>query len=208
MYHCISADPPWLERGGGKCKRGADRHYPLLATPEIVRVMLSAPCWQPAADCHLWLWVTNNFLEDGLFVMRALGFRYVTNLAWGKVKERDQGDLFVQQGLGQYLRGSHELCLFGVRGRQPALARTQSSFLLLHERTEHSVKPAEAYQRMETISPGPRLEIFSRDARAGWDGWGGKACEVCNDDIPRDAPCPACDGKGVIHHYTQGRRDE
>lgn len=173
LYKCISADPPWLERGGGKCKRGADRHYPLLKTHDVIRVMLSAPQWNPdPAGCHLWLWVTNNYLLDGLHVMKALGFRYITNLAWGKVKERDSGELFVQQGLGQYLRGSHELCLFGVMGMQPALSRSESSFLLLDERQKHSAKPAEAYARMEAISEGPRLEMFARQDRPGWDVFG------------------------------------
>lgn len=69
-YRCITLDPPWNERGGGKIKRGADAHYPLLKTPDIVRVILQATVWHPSDNCHLWLWVTDNFLEDGLFVMR------------------------------------------------------------------------------------------------------------------------------------------
>ena len=78
-YRCIVADPPWNERGGGKIKRGADRHYPLMKTPDIA-CMLLAPAWRPAESCHLWLWVTDNFLPDGLLVMDALGFRYVRTM--------------------------------------------------------------------------------------------------------------------------------
>lgn len=162
-YRCILADPPWAETGGGKIKRGADRHYPVLATPEIIRVMLTAPAWRPAADCHLWLWVTNNFLEHGLLVMRALGFRYVTNVVWAKRRF----------GLGQYARGQHELMLFGVRGRLPAIRKTRS--LLggdLLPRREHSRKPDEQYEAIETVSPGPRVEFFARRPRADWDVWG------------------------------------
>jgi N6-adenosine-specific RNA methylase IME4 len=88
-YQIIYADPPWMERGGGECKRGADRHYPLMPTKAICSMnihSISAP------NAHLYLWVTNNFLEDGLKVMRHWGFRYVTMITW--VKDR--------QGLGQY----------------------------------------------------------------------------------------------------------
>ena len=82
-YGCISADPPWDESGGGKCKRGADRHYPLIKKKEDIRdAMLQSGKWYPAETCHLWLWVTNNFLPDGLWLMAELGFTYKTNRAW------------------------------------------------------------------------------------------------------------------------------
>jgi N6-adenosine-specific RNA methylase IME4 len=160
-YRCILADPPWLERGGGKIKRGADRHYPLMHTPEIAKMMFRSGVWAPAADCHLWLWVTNNFLRHGLGLMETLGFRYVTNAVW--VKDC--------MGLGQYLRGQHELLLFGVRGRLPSQSRSQST-LIRAPRREHSRKPDEAYEVIEAVSPGPRLEMFARTKRPGWDAWG------------------------------------
>jgi len=66
-YRCISADPPWNERGGGKIVRGAQRHYPLMKTPDITAAMLQAPQWRPDRDgCHMWLWVTDNYLRDGV----------------------------------------------------------------------------------------------------------------------------------------------
>ncbi|PCC73126.1 N6-adenosine-specific RNA methylase IME4 [Nannocystis exedens] len=157
-FRCIAADPPWLEQGGGG--RGAQEHYPLLSTPAIIETMLRAPCWTPAPSCHLWLWVTNNFLPDGLHVMQALGFRYVSNMAWAKDKV----------GLGQYLRGQHELVLFGVRGQLPAQAPVPS--LLVAPRRAHSQKPPEAFERFEAVSPGPRLEMFARERRSGWEPWG------------------------------------
>jgi len=164
-YKCLLADPPWTETGGGKIKRGADRHYPLLKTHEIIEVMLSAPQWRPdPSGAHLWLWVTNNYLEDGLFVMKALGFRYVTNAVWAKTR----------MGLGQYLRGQHELLLFGVRGRQPAMIRNRPTLIgkKLLPRTEHSRKPDEAHAMIEAVSPGPRVEFFARRPREGWDAFG------------------------------------
>ena len=80
-YRTILADPPWLERGGGQIKRGADRHYPLMPTADICRLPVSG--WA-APDAHLYLWVTNNFLAAGLEVMKAWGFRYVTKIDWYK----------------------------------------------------------------------------------------------------------------------------
>ena len=160
-YKCILADPPWLERGGGKIKRGADKHYPLLKTHEIIETMLRAEVWTPDINCHLWLWVTNNFLKDGLEVMKALGFRYVTNLVW--VKDR--------VGLGQYLRGQHELLLFGVRGRLASESRSTPS-VIVAPRTKHSAKPEESFSVIESVSPGPRLEMFAREQRDGWDSFG------------------------------------
>jgi N6-adenosine-specific RNA methylase IME4 len=110
------------------------------------------------------MWVTNNFLRHGLSLMEWLGFRYVTNAAWAK-------DRF---GLGQYLRGQHELCLFGVMGKLPALNRSQSTLIGggLLPRRKHSQKPSESHDLFEAVSPGPRLEMFAREHRPGWDVWG------------------------------------
>lgn len=161
-YACIAADPPWPHRGGGG--KGAQEHYDTLSIDQIIRVMLTAPCWQPADNAHLWLWVPNNWLEQGLHVMRALGFRYVTNLAWAKDK----------MGIGFYLRGKHELCLFGVRGSLSSQSKGTSS-LVVARRLQHSRKPDEAYDAIEAVSPGPRLEMFARRERDGWDLWGNQA---------------------------------
>jgi len=163
VYHTIMADPPWLERGAGKCKRGADRHYDLMTTDAIVAAMLGADKWCPADDCHLWLWVTNNFLPDGLRVVEALGFRYVTNLVWVK-------DMI---GIGQYLRGQHEICLFGVRGKamMPEKRNVSSVAWYLH-RGKHSKKPEDVVGHIMRVSPGPYLEMFARGPRRGWDVWG------------------------------------
>ena len=157
-YRCIAADPPWAEKGGS---RGADKHYPLLPTAEIPRVMMQSPLWRPAASAHLWLWVTANFLKDGIWLMEALGFRYVSFAVWVKPSI----------GIGQYLRLRHEPILFGVRGRLRTSDHGVDS-VIEAPRGRHSEKPAEAYQRIERVSPGPRLEIFARAPRVGWDVWG------------------------------------
>ena len=99
-YKTIYADPPWMEHGGGKIKRGADRHYPLMKTKDI----LALPVHEliDPEGCHLYLWTTNNFLPDALEVVKAWGFEYVTLITW--MKDR--------QGLGQYYRGLTEHCIF------------------------------------------------------------------------------------------------
>ena len=77
----------------------------------------------------------------------------------------------LQIGLGQYMRGSHELCLFGVRGKTMRPEKAPPS-VVIAERSKHSSKPAEAFAAIEQVSPGPRLEMFAREPRAGWDVWG------------------------------------
>lgn len=172
-YLTILADPPWAERGGGKIKRGADRHYPLMKTPVILEVIQYADCWRPARDAHLWMWVTNNHLEGGLWVMKKLGFRYITNWPWFKGDEEDFASGSAPIGLGQYQRGQHELLLFGVRGRAmvpPTHLRHGS--VIFERKREHSKKPEKSYRIIEDTSRAPRLEMFAREPRDGWDVWG------------------------------------
>ena len=163
-FSCILMDPPWQERGGGKIKRGADRHYPLVPSRQLPLVILGSGVFRPAQDCHLWMWSTNNFLPDALWLMSALGFRYVTNAVW--VKDRI--------GLGQYFRGQHELLLLGVQGSGPAVrtAARDLPSVVFAPRTKHSAKPTEAYELIEARSMGPRLEMFARHPRSGWACWG------------------------------------
>ena len=121
-FKTVLLDPPWYERGGGKIKRGADKHYPIMKTPDIIRTITQCEHWNNIDDnAHMYLWVTNNHLESGLFVMRSLGFRYVTNIVW--VKDRI--------GLGQYARGKHELLLFGTRGVKHTSVKKNNNSLSL-----------------------------------------------------------------------------
>lgn len=168
-YKVIYADPPWNESGGGKIKRGADRHYPLMKTKDIANLPI-----QSIADpngCHLYLWVTNNFLKDGLYVMEAWGFRYVTMITW--LKHR--------QGLGQYYRGVTEHCLFGVMGsvlyKTIDGKRAQGLTGFTAPRKEHSKKPEEMRSMIERVSYFPAIELFARQQINDWDCWGNEAPE-------------------------------
>jgi len=162
-YTTIYADPPWMERGAGKIKRGADRHYLLMKTSAI----MSLPVQNLAADnAHLYLWVTNNFLPDGLAVMRAWGFTYKTSITWVKDK----------MGLGQYFRGMTEHCLFGVRGSlsyKTIDGRRQQGRTVIHApRGVHSQKPDAMREMIEKVSYPNYLELFARRPAPGWDVWG------------------------------------
>jgi N6-adenosine-specific RNA methylase IME4 len=164
VYTTILMDPPWNERGGGRIKRGADRHYPLLKTREMPAVIYGSGVFNPAPNAHLYMWATNTFLPDALWLMECLGFAYKTNVCWVKDKV----------GLGQYFRGRHELLLFGIRGKGYD-ARTDNkriTSVIEAPRTKHSAKPIEAYHLIEARSHGPYLEMFAREPRTGWDSWG------------------------------------
>jgi N6-adenosine-specific RNA methylase IME4 len=175
-YACITCDPPWNERGSGKIKRGADRHYPLLKTHEIVETIIQSPLWRPADNSHLWMWCTVNFLPDALDVIKALGYRYKTHAVWVKARETlvlDQKPHYTPErpGLGQYLRYQHELLLLSVRGRLRGQARNVPS-VIFAPRGAHSEKPEGAYNAIGQVSPGPRAELFATGPRPGWDCWG------------------------------------
>ena len=159
----LYADPPWNETGGGRIKRGADRHYPLMKTRDIADL----PVKEVMADnSHLYLWVTNNFMEDGYAVCRAWGYRPVTLITWAK-----DGRI----GLGQYYRGQTEHCIFAVRGCLPYKSiggkRAQGTTLLTAPRTAHSEKPEEMRRRIERVSYGPMLELFARPRAKLMSDW-------------------------------------
>ncbi len=182
-YSTILIDPPWPETGGGKIKRGADRHYPTLPVDHIPRVIYSSGEFEPAKDAHLWIWSTNNYLIYAINMFSALGFRYVTNTVWVKMRcleieclELDSikiATAHLQIGLGQYQRGSHEILLFGTRGKAmvPEPENRMPS-VVFHPRGEHSEKPDIFYKRIELISPPPYLEMFARKSRDNWWSWG------------------------------------
>jgi N6-adenosine-specific RNA methylase IME4 len=120
---------------------------------------------------HLYLWVPNALLREGLAVMERWGFAYKSNVVWYKVRKDGGPD---RRGVGFYFRNVTELCLFGVRGagnRTLAPGRTQPNIVVSCKR-EHSRKPDELYDVIESCSPAPYLELFARHPRVGWLQWG------------------------------------
>jgi N6-adenosine-specific RNA methylase IME4 len=175
-FKTILADPPWqfINRTG----KMAPEHkrlsrYSTMTLPEICQLPVKQVSDDPA---HLYLWVPNALLPEGLEVMKAWGFNYKSNLIWHKIRKDGGPD---GRGVGFYFRNVTEIILFGVRGKNARTldpGRTQVNFMATRKR-EHSRKPDEQYDLIEACSPGPRLEMFSRGTRKGWAVWGNQADE-------------------------------
>ena len=174
-YATILADPPW--RFQNRTGKMAPEHQRLLRYPTMpLEEICGMPISQIVAEhAHLYLWVPNALLAEGLEVMRAWGFTYKSNIAWYKVRKDGGPD---GRGVGFYFRNVTELVLFGVRGQMRTLApgRRQTNIIVAQKR-EHSRKPDEVYRIVEDCSPGPYLELFARFCRDGWDQWGNEDVE-------------------------------
>lgn len=173
-YKTILADPPWqFQNRTGKMAPEHKRlsRYETMKLSEIIDLPVSRIVEDTA---HLYLWVPNALLPDGLLVMQAWGFQYKSNLIWHKIRKDGGSD---GRGVGFYFRNVTEIILFGVRGKNArtlAHGRRQVNFMAAQKR-EHSRKPDEQYDVIEACSPGPYLELFARGERAGWDVWGNQA---------------------------------
>jgi N6-adenosine-specific RNA methylase IME4 len=173
-FRTVLADPPWrFDNRTGKVApehRRLDR-YSTLELDDICRLDVAGAA---ADQAHLYLWVPNALLPEGLKVLDCWGFRYVSNIVWAKRRKDGGPD---GRGVGFYFRNVTELLLFGVRGknnRTLAPARRQVNMIETRKR-EHSRKPDEQYDLIEACSPGPFLELFARHPRAGWTVWGDEA---------------------------------
>lgn len=174
-YATILADPPWqFQNRTGKVAPEHRRllRYPTLGLTEIMSLPVARLA---AAQSHLYLWVPNALLMEGLKVVEAWGFTYKTNLVWYKIRKDGGPD---GRGVGFYFRNVTELVLFGVRGSMRTLqpGRTQVNLFATRKR-EHSRKPDEIYDLIEACSPGPYLELFARFRRPGWHQWGNEDVE-------------------------------
>lgn len=179
-FGTILADPPWqFQNRTGKMAPEHKRlsRYPTMTLGEICDL----PVEVVAADrAHLYLWVPNALLPEGLEVMRHWGFRYKSNLIWSKIRKDGGPD---RRGVGFYFRNVTEVLLFGVRGtdvRTLAPGRSQENIISTQKR-EHSRKPDEQYAIIERCSWGPRLELFARGPREGWTVWGNQAVDYVPD---------------------------
>jgi len=170
-YKTIYADPPWPEIGGGKIKRGANKHYPVMKIKEIISLDVQS---LSEDNCHLYLWTTNTYLPDAFEIMKAWGFKYKTKITWVKGEILENGLIKLEKpGLGQYFRGLDEVCLFGVKCNLPYKTldgkRQQGKTVLIASRGKHSEKPKEMYEMIEKVSYADYIELFARDKRENWD---------------------------------------
>lgn len=173
-FGTILADPPW--QFNNRTGKVAPEHKRLNRYSTISLDMIkSIPVESVAAEtCHLYLWIPNALLPEGLEVLKAWGFEYKTNIIWEKVRKDGEPD---GRGVGFYFRNVTEMLLFGVRGpnaRTLAPGRSQVNLIRTQKR-EHSRKPDEIYPIIERCSNGPFLEMFARGEREGWTLWGDQA---------------------------------
>jgi len=205
-YRTIYADPPWqFQNRTGKVapEHKRLRRYETMSLQEIKQLPVSE-----AADekSHLYLWVPNALLPEGLEVMRAWGFAYKTNIIWEKVRGDGQPD---GRGVGFYFRNVTEVLLFGIRGngnRTLQAGRSQVNLVRAMKR-EHSRKPDEMISIIEACSPAPYLELFARGDRPGWDMWGNQATSDYEPDwstyanhtvASADGSCPGLHGEETL----------
>lgn len=182
-FSTVLADPPW--RFQNRTGKVAPEHrrlcrYETLSVEEIAELPIADHVKEIA---HCYLWVPNALLPFGLEVLDAWGFEYKTNLIWHKVRKDGGSD---GRGVGFYFRNVTELILFGVRGKgartlQPG--RRQVNLIATRKR-EHSRKPDEQYEIIESCSWGPYLELFGRGQREGWTLWGNQAVPEYEPDWP------------------------
>lgn len=202
-FACIVADPPWKVGAGRSIGRYevhdgvqvfgvVDQSSRRLAYPSMSVADIAALDVQSVAaeSCHLYLWTINRYVPESYEVARAWGFTPSTLLTWAKAP--------MGGGLGGDAFGlSSEFCLFCRRGKAPALSRVGRSWFdwkrpYFNGAPRHSAKPPEFFEMVESVSPGPRLEMFARGPRAGWGVWG--------NEVPSDVEIGtgACeDGKDV-----------
>ena len=175
-YRTILADAPWDINQGGR--RGAAHHYNLMPLEDIKAMPVEDLCEENA---HLYLWVPNGLLQEGLDVINAWGFTFRSPIYW--IKPR--------LGLGNYIRNASETCLFATRGKAPVKFHAQPNWLFAPQQ-EHSHKPEEQFAIIERLSDGPYLELFARRRQSGWDAWG--------NEIDSDIVMPG--GNYPVPHYS------
>jgi len=172
-FKTILADPPWrFQNSTGKMAPEHKRlnRYPTMPLEDIKSLPVSNLCEDTA---HLYLWVPNALLAEGLEVMQSWGFKYKTNLVWYKTRKDGGPD---RRGVGFYFRNVTEIVLFGVKGSMRTLqpGRSQENIILERKR-EHSRKPDGLYSVIEDCSPGEYLELFARGTKEGWNCLGNQA---------------------------------
>ena len=185
-YKTILADPPW--QFANRTGKMAPEHRRLnrygTMTLEGIRDLPVETIAAP--ESHLYLWVPNALITEGLEVMKRWGFTYKTNIVWHKIRKDGGPD---GRGVGFYFRNVTELVLFGTRGglRTASRGRRQVNFLATRKR-EHSRKPEELYPIIEGCSYGPFLELFARHSRPNWDAWGDEVDESTVSRGEREEP--------------------
>lgn len=186
-YACVLADPPWQFQNLWNTPAGPNRgdaaHYGTMSLDEIAALPVREIV---ADDAALFMWCIWILMPKVFPIIEAWGFTYKScAFDWMKADVR-QADMFkedadVQMGLGYWTRANSEPCLLATRGKPQRLSKSVRQGII-SPRREHSRKPDCIYERIERLVAGPRLELFARTRREGWDSWG--------NETDRFAPAP------------------
>lgn len=162
-YKCIVVDPPWQYSDTLPGERGAEDKYDGTASFQELQLFLMPQLLKMMErDAHVWMWATNSFMQEAHELCWALEAKPKTILTWCKP----------QIGMGRYLRNTTEHCILAVRGTLPSVGPKGIPSHFTASRARHSRKPDEAYDIIRAISPGPRIDLFARSPRVGFDRWG------------------------------------
>lgn len=202
-FACVVADPPWKFISWSRHPalvmnaRSPEKHYSVMTMPEILGLPVQDIV---APDCHLFLWATGPCLPHALRVMGAWGFVYSgMGFVWIKLRKRacdadaermvSLADLpsLLHTGLGLTTRKNAEFVLLGRRGKPRRLAANVRE-VILAPRREHSRKPDIAFEEIVRYAPGPRLEMFARESRAGFTAWGNEADLFDHESVDENPP--------------------
>lgn len=174
-YHTIMIDPPWKYDGQGHPASvvGTDRQYGTMPFEDLLKLPVKSLA---ADDAHLYLWFTNSFIEEAPRLARVWGFVPKTILTWCKIQKSKGRPV---AGTGFYFRGATEHILFAVRGSLRTTQKPMRCTWFALQTEGHSVKPQFFFDLAHEQSPGPRVELFARRKREGWDAWGNEVdCDV------------------------------
>lgn len=162
-YNIIYADPPWQYKRNGN--HSAESVYDVMSIEDIKNM----PVQDISEDqSHLYLWVTNPFIQEGLDVCKAWGFEYKTLITWLKTYK----DGTPVMGMGYYFRGCTEHIIFGVKGKK-LCENKKTKNIIIENTTKHSEKPKNFRETIVECSGDlPRIELFARTEEDGWDSWG------------------------------------
>jgi len=167
-YKTILVDPPWQYRNkktGGSMISGSESKYPTMSLDELLKLPIQN---LSDRDCVLFLWATTPLLPEAFQLMKGWNFTYKTAIFWRKI---------MSLGMGFWFRGQMEMCLLGIKGKVKAF-RAQRCNVIQSKALKHSQKPVELYDLIEPYILDPKIELFARNRREGWDVWGN---EIDND---------------------------
>jgi len=168
-YNIIYADPPWAYQNGGVPQGGVNAQYKTMKLQDIKDL----PIDEISEDISvLFMWATFPQLQEALEVIKAWGFTYKTlGFSWIKTNKNNGEPFF---GIGYYAKSNCEVCLMATKGKAHSLVKSNKvSSVLIHKRTKHSKKPDIVAEKIvELFGDIPRIELFARDKKEGWDVWG------------------------------------